>query len=89
MVSILIINLNNLEYTKSVIEDLEKQDSGYSLTIVDQNSSEPGTIEYLSKLPAHIEVFRNLTNIPISRVWNWFAKWKTNVCSNCKFCKIR
>jgi len=74
MVSILIINLNNLEYTKSVIEDLEKQDSGYSLTIVDQNSSEPGTIEYLSKLPAHIEVFRNLTNIPISRVWNWFAE---------------
>jgi GT2 family glycosyltransferase len=37
---ILIVNINNLEYTKNCISDLILQTSDFDLTIFDQNSTE-------------------------------------------------
>lgn len=82
IISILIVNLNNLEYTKDCINDLIKQDCSFNLMIVDQNSTENGTKEYFdslleSKLPKNIEYLRfyqNTYNQPLNHIWNWFAE---------------
>lgn len=82
IISVLIINLNNLNYTKDCIKDLMKQDCNFNLMIVDQNSNEEGTKEYfdsllMSELPKNIEYFRfyqNTYNKPINHIWNWFAE---------------
>ena len=46
-ISVLLVNLNNLSYTKQCIEDLMKQDVEFNLRLVDQNSSEEGTNDFL------------------------------------------
>lgn len=73
-ISVLVVNLNNLEYTKGCINDLLNQDCDFNLTIVDQNSTEKGTIEYLSNLPSNIEVIKNSENKPLNQLWNWFVE---------------
>ena len=45
-ISVLLINLNNLDYTKNCFEYLVRQDALFNLKIVDQNSNEIGTKEY-------------------------------------------
>ena len=45
-ISVLLINLNNLEYTKNCFEYLVRQDILFNLKIIDQNSNENGTQEY-------------------------------------------
>lgn len=72
-ISVLVVNLNNLQFTKDCISDLMLQDCEFNLTIVDQNSSEEGTKEYLSSLPSTIEVILNEKNSPLNHLWNWFV----------------
>ena len=74
MISVLVVNLNNLEYTKNCINDLLKQDCNFDLTIVDQNSSESGTTEYFSSLPENVEFIQNYENKPLNHLWNWFVE---------------
>lgn len=73
-ISVLVVNLNNLNYTKDCINDLLLQDCEFNLTIVDQNSSEEGTREYLSTLPSNIEFIQNEENKPLNHLWNWFVE---------------
>lgn len=72
---VLVLNLNNLEYTKQCISDLLDQDiEDFEITIVDQGSSEVGTIEYLENIPSEyeIDVIFNAKNEPVNKMWNWF-----------------
>lgn len=70
---VLVLNLNNLDFTKQCISDLLKQDvTDFAITLVDQGSTEPGTIEYLKGLPINIDVIFNSKNEPVNKMWNWF-----------------
>jgi ubiquinone/menaquinone biosynthesis C-methylase UbiE len=72
-ISVLVVNLNNLQFTKDCVSDLMSQDCEFNLTIIDQNSSEEGTKEYLSSLPSNIEIIQNEINTPLNHLWNWFV----------------
>lgn len=76
-ISVLVVNLNNLEFTKNCINDLMIQDCEFNLTIVDQNSSEEGTKEYFSTLQSNVEFIQNSENIPLNHLWNWFVEKST------------
>ena len=76
-ISVLVVNLNNLQFTKDCINDLMSQDCKFNLTIIDQNSTEEGTKEYLSSLSSNIEVILNEKNSPLNHLWNWFV-YKSN-----------
>jgi GT2 family glycosyltransferase len=73
-IRILVVNLNNKEYTKNCINNLLSQTyENFKLTIVDQNSSEEGTQEFLETLTdSRINIVRNAENHPLNYVWNWF-----------------
>jgi SAM-dependent methyltransferase len=85
-ISVLIVNLNNLEYTKNCINDLLLQDIQFNLTIIDQNSSEEGTSEYLDDLfSKHSEgnfygkinilgIYNTGYNKPLNYIWNEFVE---------------
>lgn len=73
MISVLVVNLNNLEYTRNCIKDLIEQDTKVNVTLIDQNSSEPGTEEYLNTLE-HISIIRNTDNSPLNHIWNNFVE---------------
>ena len=85
-VSILLINLNTLEYTKQCFFDLLNQTVPFNLTIVDQNSSENGTRVFLETLQKEYELgkFFNKINVlkifdtgynkPINHIWNKFVE---------------
>jgi SAM-dependent methyltransferase len=85
-ISILIVNLNNLEYTKNCINDLLLQDTLFNLTIIDQNSSEEGTSEYFNELfSKHSEgsfygkinilgIYNTGYNKPLNHIWNEFVE---------------
>jgi len=72
-ISVLVVNLNNLEFTKDCVNDLMSQDCDFNLTIIDQNSSEEGTKEYFESLPENIEFIKNERNVPLNHLWNWFV----------------
>ena len=72
-ISVLVVNLNNLEFTKDCVSDLMSQDCNFNLTIIDQNSSEEGTKEYFSTLPENIEFIQNDCNVNLNQLWNWFV----------------
>jgi hypothetical protein len=72
-ISVLVVNLNNLELTKNCVIDLMSQDCEFNLTIIDQNSSEEGTKEYFKSLPENIEFIKNERNVPLNHLWNWFV----------------
>lgn len=70
---ILIINLNNLNYTKNIVDDIFRQDSkDYHLTIIDNGSIEPNTDIYLKTIP-NITYIKNDYNKPINHIWNDFV----------------
>ena len=48
-ISILLVNLNNLEYTKECLNDLLNQDIVFNLRLIDQNSSEFGTKDFFDE----------------------------------------
>jgi GT2 family glycosyltransferase len=75
MIDVLIINLNCLDHTKNIINDLRKQTyKNFDLTVLDQGSKEEGTKEYLNELKGDKEltpiVVRHEYNIPINVLWN-------------------
>lgn len=76
MISVLVVNLNNLEYTKDCINDLLGQDTKSYITLIDQNSSEEGTVEYLDFISSttNIRVIKNEENFPLNHLWNWFTR---------------
>lgn len=71
--SVLVININNLNYTRDLINDLFQQSCSFYLTIVDQNSTEEGTTEFLNEVAKEeINVVRNCRNEPLNYLWNKF-----------------
>ena len=93
-VSVLVVNLNNLEFTRNCLDDLLKQDVPFNLRLVDQNSSEPGTNEFLADFlhrhtnlgeffgkVCYLEIFNTGWNRPLNHLWNDFvAESSTPFC---------
>jgi GT2 family glycosyltransferase len=77
---ILVININNLQYLKNLIQDLRKQTHPFKLTVVDQGSVEKGTYQYLRKIMSisSSNVILNEKNININKIWNNFYKNSTD-----------
>ncbi len=86
-ISVLLVNLNNLEFTKNCINDLLNQDIIFNLRIVEQNSSEAGTSDYLNDFYNrhvnngdfygkinYLEIINSGYNRPLNHIWNEFAK---------------
>jgi len=67
-----VVNINNLGYTKEVVNDILVQSCPYKLTVIDQGSTEAGTKEYLEFLDQleWIEVIRNKENVNLNILWN-------------------
>lgn len=79
-INVLVVNLNNIRYTKNCIEDLLRQDDkNFKITLVDQASTEYGTDEYLESLREvnnpMINIIKNEVNSPLNHVWNWFSDY--------------
>lgn len=85
-ISILVVNLNNLEFTKNCVNDLLNQDINFNLTIIDQNSSEYGTWDYLDDLFSRhskgefygkinvLSIYNTGYNKPLNYIWNEFVE---------------
>ena len=73
---VLVINLNNQDYTKNCINLLLNQKfNDFKITLFDQNSNEIGTEEMLNYFTDKgVDVIKNKTNDPVNSVWNWFYK---------------
>jgi hypothetical protein len=73
---ILIVNYNTLQDTRKLIEDLRDQTlGGFTITLVDQFSSEPKTAEFLIECrDKGITVIENDFNMPLCGIWNNFVK---------------
>lgn len=84
-VSVLLVNLNNLYYTKQCLDDLLNQDILFNLRIVDQNSNEPNTQEFLNDFFTNhlngeyygkvnfLEILNSGFNRPLNHIWNDFV----------------
>lgn len=75
MIDVIVINLNCLEHTKNLVHDLFRQSyKNFTLTLLDQNSVERGTVEYLDSLRRNgvmdVIVQRHNRNIPLNSLWN-------------------
>ena len=83
-IHVIVVNINQLSYTKNCINDLIAQTSKFDLTLFDQNSNEPDTIEYLDFVKSldgkagRVNVVKNDCNAPLNMIWNWFYKKTTN-----------
>lgn len=78
---VLVVNINNLGFTKDCVEDLLKQDTTFNLTLIDQNSYESGTKEYFLKIKknwdfskANLKIIFNNENKDLNRIWDEFYK---------------
>jgi len=75
-IGILIVNYNNLEYTKNCVNDIINQiNQNFILYVVDQNSNEKDTDKYLNNLDGkydNIKIVKNNENVPLNWVWNNF-----------------
>ena len=81
-ISVLLVNLNNLDYTKQCLEDLLLQDIVFNLRLVDQNSSESGTKEFFDDFFTkhsngefygkidYLEISNTGFNKPLNHLWN-------------------
>ena len=79
MIDVIVINLNCLEHTKNLIDDLRKQSfPHFDLTILDQNSVEDGTVEWLDEIRKDEVlkpiVIRHNRNIPLNSLWNSYVE---------------
>jgi GT2 family glycosyltransferase len=76
-INVLVVNLNNIKYTKNCIDDLLNQDyENFKITLVDQASSEFGTDDFLNSITdSRITIIRNEVNTPLNHVWNWFSEY--------------
>jgi GT2 family glycosyltransferase len=82
---VLVVNINNLNYTRDCIQCLIKQDVPFDLTVVDQNSSEAGTHTYYESLKktwprkdCNLKIIKNNDNVDLNRVWNNFYEITEN-----------
>lgn len=83
-IGVLVINLNNLQYTKDCLSDLTKQDVELDLCFIDQNSTEAGTSEYIENIRESLigefssiktlEIIRNDKNEDLNHLWNVFVE---------------
>jgi len=75
-IRVLVINLNNKNYTINCINSLFNQKfNDFNITLFDQNSNEAGTEEMLNHfIEKGVDVIKNKTNDPVNSVWNWFYK---------------
>jgi 23S rRNA U2552 (ribose-2'-O)-methylase RlmE/FtsJ len=85
-ISVLLVNLNNLSYTKQCLEDLLNQDIVFNLRLVDQNSSETGTKEFFDSFFTkhlngdfygkinYLEFSNTGFNKPLNHLWNDYVK---------------
>jgi GT2 family glycosyltransferase len=78
MIDVIIINLNCLDHTKNIIDDLRRQTfKQFDVTVLDQNSIEAGTHEFLDELRndtvLNPTVIRHNRNIPLNRLWNAYV----------------
>jgi GT2 family glycosyltransferase len=73
-IRVLVINLNNKDYTKNCINSLLNQKyDDVKITLFDQNSNQVGTEEMLNNfIDKGVNVIKNKTNDPVNSVWNWF-----------------
>lgn len=77
MITCLIVNLNCLNHVKNLINDLKKQTfKDFEIIMVDQNSIESGTKEYLESLKNNnnIKIIYNDYNKPLNKIWNEVIK---------------
>jgi len=84
-ISVLVVNLNNLLYTKQCIEDLLNQDVEFNLRLVDQNSTEEGTNDFFNNFFLQynngefkgkinfLEIIHTGYNRPLNHLWNEFV----------------
>lgn len=75
--SVLVVNINNLGYTKNCLSNLLEQDSlDFDIFLIDQGSTESGTDEFLEscKNNSRITVIQNGCNKPLNWIWNDFYK---------------
>lgn len=74
--SVLVVNYNNLFDTRYCMIDLLNQNiSDFHVWLVDQNSDEEGTEDFLKEMEGKgVYVIRNKDNIYLNRVWNYFYK---------------
>jgi len=84
-ISILVINLNTLEFTKQCIKDLLVQSIPFNLTIIDQNSHEIGTWDFFNGFMENFLNKQHIKNVnflkiensgynkPINQIWNEFV----------------
>ncbi len=72
---VLVINLNNIEYTKSCLNNLLSQSYlDFKITVVDQNSNQQNTKEILNSYKSsNVNIIYHSENKPLNHVWNWFA----------------
>ena len=85
-ISVLVVNLNNLFYTKQCLDDLLNQDIVFNLRLVDQNSSETGTKEFFNDFFSrhsagefygkidYLEISNTGFNKPLNHLWNDYVK---------------
>ena len=85
-ISVLLVNLNNLEYTKQCLEDLLLQDIVFNLRLIDQNSSESGTKEFFDDFFTrhingdfygkinYLEISNTGFNKPLNHLWNDYVR---------------
>lgn len=85
MISCLIVNFNCLEYTKALLFDIQEQTyKDFELVVVDQNSIEQGTSDFLNKCKdlLNVTVIKNDHNKPLNHIWNDFvADAKGDYCA--------
>ena len=68
-----IVNRNCLSFTKNLLIDLSKQDNrDFDIILIDNNSDEDGTDEYLSHIESNTphKVIRNSSNKSLNKIWN-------------------
>lgn len=67
LIHVLIVNINGLQYTLPLLDDLCAQTHLFDLTVIDQGSVEQGTREALAKVG---NVIYNPDNRPLNYLWN-------------------
>lgn len=85
-ISVLVVNLNNLLYTKQCLDDLLNQDVSFNLRLIDQNSLELGTEEFFGDFFSrhsngefygkidYLEISNTGFNKPLNHLWNDYVK---------------
>lgn len=65
--SILVVNINNLWHTQNLVDDLLQQTAPFFLTVIDQDSTEEGTAEFMRSLSKYeVLVIQNTYNVPLN-----------------------